>query len=178
MFGYDDALKYTNGYKSKVRNQAPIITPRGIHRTPPQDQYFKGALFLHTLRAVVNDDKAWWKLMRDTYQEFKYRNIMTEDMVRFFNKETGKNWTPIFDQYLRHAALPDARAARSTRPTARSPIAGRRTRRTSRCRSASGKAGAWQTIQPTTEWKTLTTPLKPDEFEVATDLYYVNVSRP
>ena len=27
--------------------------------------------------------------MRDTYQEFKYKNIMTEDLVRFFNKETG-----------------------------------------------------------------------------------------
>ena len=106
MFGYDDALKYINGYKSKVANKAPIITPRGIHRTPSQDQYFKGALFLQTLRAVVNDDKAWWKLMRDTYQEFKYKNIMTEDLVAFFNKETGKNWTPIFDQYLRHADLP------------------------------------------------------------------------
>ena len=44
--------------------------------------------------------------MRDTYNEFKYKNIMTEDMVAFFNKETGKNWTPIFDQYLRHAELP------------------------------------------------------------------------
>ena len=41
-----------------------------------------------------------------------------------------------------------------------------------------GKAGAWQTIQPTTDWKTMKTPLKKDEFEVATDLYYVNVSRP
>jgi aminopeptidase N len=32
-FGYDDALKYVNGYKSKVRNREPIITQRGIHRT-------------------------------------------------------------------------------------------------------------------------------------------------
>ena len=30
---------------------------RGIHRTPSQDMYFKGALFLHTLRSVVNDDE-------------------------------------------------------------------------------------------------------------------------
>ena len=103
MFGNDDALKYINGYKSKVRNRKPIITTRGIHRTPSQDQYFKGALFLNTLRSVVNDDKKWWKLLRDFYQEFKYQNIMTEDMVRFFNKETGMNLTPIFDQYLRHA---------------------------------------------------------------------------
>ncbi len=177
MFGYADALKYTNGYKSKVRNQAPIIMPRGIHRTPSQDQYFKGALFLQTLRAVVNDDKAWWKLMRDTYQEFKYRNIMTEDMVRFFNQETGKNWTPIFDQYLRHAALPtlelqfdEAAGTVSYRWKADEKDFAMPIR--------VGKAGAWQTIQPTTEWKKLSTPLKPGEFEVATDLYYVNVSRP
>ena len=57
LFGRDDALKYMNGYKSKVRNREPIITQRGIHRTPSQDMYFKGALFLHTLRSVVNDDE-------------------------------------------------------------------------------------------------------------------------
>ena len=62
MFGYDDALKYINGYKSKVQNRTPIITQRGVHRSPPQDQYFKGALFINTLRSVVDDDKRWWKL--------------------------------------------------------------------------------------------------------------------
>ena len=87
MWGYEEALKYMNGYRAKVANKAPIITPRGIHRSPSQDQYFKGALFLQTLRAVVDDDKAWWKLMRETYNEFKYKNIMTEDIVSFFNKK-------------------------------------------------------------------------------------------
>ena len=90
LFGTEDALKYINGYKPKVGNRQPIITPRGIHRTPRRrTMYFKGALFLHTLRSVVNDDARWWKLLRDFYQHFKYRNIMTEDMVRFFNAETG-----------------------------------------------------------------------------------------
>ena len=65
LFGHDDALKYINGYKPKVRNREPIITQRGIHRTPSQDMYFKGALFLHTLRSVVDDDERWWKLLRD-----------------------------------------------------------------------------------------------------------------
>lgn len=51
VFGYDDALKYVNGYKDRVRNRDPIITQRGIHRPPSQDQYFKGALFLHTCAA-------------------------------------------------------------------------------------------------------------------------------
>ena len=32
-------------------------------------------------------------------------------------------------------------------------------------------------IQPTVEWQTMQTPLKKDEFEVATDLYYVTVNK-
>ena len=40
-----------------------------------------------------------------------------------------------------------------------------------------GKKGQWQIIQPASDWKTMATSLKRDEFEVATDLYYVNVSK-
>ena len=89
MFGYEDALKYINGYKSKVRNQQPIITQCGINANPPQDMYFKGALFLNTLRSVVDNDARWWKLVRDFYGRFKYRNIATADVVSFFNQKTG-----------------------------------------------------------------------------------------
>src|SRR5258705_10975495 len=106
MFGKDDGLKYTNGYKSKVRTQQPIIAPGGVNATPPQDQYFKGALFINTLRSIVNDDKRWWALLRDFYQHFKYQTIMTEDVVAYFNQKTGMNLTQIFDQYLRHTAIP------------------------------------------------------------------------
>ncbi|MEO6222725.1 MAG: M1 family metallopeptidase, partial [Vicinamibacterales bacterium] len=64
LFGHADGLKYTNAYKTKIQNRAPVITERGLHKTPPQDMYFKGALFLHTLRGVVNNDEVWWKLIR------------------------------------------------------------------------------------------------------------------
>ena len=128
MFGYDDALKYINGYKPKVGNRQPIVTQRGIHRTPSQDQYFKGALFLHTLRSVVNDDERWWKLIRDFYQRFKYQNIMTEDVVRFFNAELRQDLTPIFDQYLRRTDLADPRAGLQREGGYRGlPLARRRT---------------------------------------------------
>src|SRR5271155_3595221 len=106
MFGHEDALKYVNGYKPKVQNREPIIAERGIAATPPQDMYFKGALFLNTLRSVVNNDAEWWALLHDFYQHFKYQNIMTEDIVAYFNQQTGMNLTPIFDQYLRQAQIP------------------------------------------------------------------------
>jgi len=174
VFGYDDALKYVNGYKSKVRNREPIITQRGIHRSPSQDMYFKGALFLHTLRNIVNDDARWWKLLRDLYDEFKYRNIMTEDIVQFVNARLGQNLTPIFDQYLRRAALPTLELAFND---SEGTVAYRwnADERDFAMPIRVGKSGNWQTIRPTTAWQRMTTPLDKDEFGVATDLYYVNV---
>ena len=176
MFGKDDGLKYTNGYRSKVRNQQPIIAPRGVNATPPQDQYFKGALFINTLRSVVNDDKRWWELLRDFYQHFKYQTIMTEDVVAFFNEKTGMNLTPIFDQYLRHTAIPVLELNFDE------------TRKTIRYRWQTdesnfampvrvGTKDHWQIIQPTIEWREMKMELKKEDFQVATDLYYVDVKK-
>ena len=174
MFGREDAVKYINGYKSKIRNREPIITQRGIHRTPSQDMYFKGALFLHTLRSVIDDDERWWRLLRELFQQFKYRNIMTEDLVQFFNARLGRNLTAVFDQYLRRAALPtlqlafDAKAGTVAYRWDAEELSFAMPVRV-------GRPGEWQVIAPTTDWKTLHTPLSKDELEVATDLYYVNV---
>lgn len=176
MYGHDDAIRYVNGLKPKVRNQQPIITERGTNRSPPQDQYFKGALFLNTLRSVLNDDKVWWSLLRDFYQHFKYQNIMTEDIVEFFNYKTRKNLTPIFNQYLRHTAIPTLELKFDD---ANGTVA-YRWKTDERAFAMPVRVGAkdrWQIIQPTTTWQTMKTPLKKDEFAVATDLYYIDVSK-
>ncbi len=176
LFGYDEALKYVNGYKSKVRNREPIVTQRGIHRTPPQDMYFKGALFLNTLRSVVNDDERWRKLLRDVFQHFKYQNIMTEDLVRYVNAQLGQELTPIFDQYLRRADLPVLELAFNQ---AEGTVAYRwkADERDFAMPIRVGERGKWTIIRPTTNWALMKTDLSKDRFEVATDLYYVNVTK-
>ena len=40
-----------------------------------------------------------------------------------------------------------------------------------------GTNGKWQIIEPSSEWKTMKTTLTKESFDVATDLYYVNVIR-
>jgi len=176
LFGREDALKYTNGYKTKVRNRLPIITTREVNQSPSQDEYFKGALFLNTLRSVIDNDTRWWKLLRDYCSRFKYRNIMTEDMVKFFNEQTGLDLTPIFDQYLRRAELP----ALELRFQVREGTVSYRWRagvKEFAMPVRVGRRNEWQVIHPTTEWQTMKTGLKQEEFEVATDLYYIDVSR-
>jgi aminopeptidase N len=176
MWGKDDYLKYVNAYKSKVKNQVPIIAQRGVNAEPPQDMYFKGALFLNTLRGVINDDPRWFKLIHDFYQHFKYKNIMTEDVVQYFNQKTGMNLTPIFNQYLRHTAIPtlelkfnEAEGTVSYRWKVDEPNFAMPVR--------VGTKGNWQIVNATTDWQTLKTPLSKDQFDVATDLYYVNVDK-
>jgi aminopeptidase N len=174
MYGHDDALKYLNGYKPKVKNQRPIVGQRSINRAPPEDQYFKGALFINTLRSVVNDDARWWGLLYDFYQHFKYQTIMTEDVVAYFNEQTGMNLTPIFDQYLRHTDLPTLELTfnegsvsyrwKTDEPAFAMPV-------------RVGSKDHWQIIQPTADWKSMKTSLNKDDFQVPTDLYYINVSK-
>jgi aminopeptidase N len=176
IFGREDALKYVNGYKAKVRNRQPIITAPGINRRPSQDQYFKGALFLNTLRSVIDDDARWWKLLRDYCSRFKYSNIMTEDVVKFFNERAGLNLTPIFDQYLRHAALP-ALELRFQENGGSVSYRWKADIREFAMPVKVGRGPDWRLIRPTTEWQTLKTGLKKEEFEVATDLYYIDVIR-
>jgi aminopeptidase N len=146
-----------------------------MHRTPSSDQYFKGALFIHTLRSLVDDDARWWTLVRELYQEFKYRNIMTEDIVAFFNARLGTDLTPVFDQYLRQPDIPTLELVfngdrtvsyrwKSAVPGFAMPV-------------KVGRAGAWQVIRPTSDWQTLETRFTKDRFEVATDLYFINVTR-
>ncbi|MGH9599382.1 MAG: M1 family metallopeptidase [Terracidiphilus sp.] len=176
-WGHADALRYLDGLKPKVKNQRPIIAERGVNATPPEDQYFKGALMLNTLRSVVNNDKRWFAIIHNFYQHFKYQNIMTDDVVAYFNHATDMNLTPIFDQYLRHASIPTlelkfdagqgtvAYKWKADVPGFAMPV-------------RVGTKGNWQIVHPTTTaWQTMKTPLSREAFQVDTDVYYVNVDK-
>jgi aminopeptidase N len=175
-WGKADAIKYMSGYRPKVVNLRPIVAERGVNADPTEDQYFKGALMLNTLRSVVDDDAKWWILLYNFYQQFKYRNITTDDVVSYFNQQTGMNLTPIFDQYLRHTQIPRLELLFGEAPgmvmykwsadeeNFSMPV-------------RVGTADHWQIIRPTTEWQSMQTTLTKDEFQVATDLYYVDVNK-
>jgi aminopeptidase N len=175
-WGKNDAIKYLNGLKPKIENLRPIVAERGVNAESTEDQYFKGALMINTLRSVVNDDAKWRPLLHGFYQHFKYQNIMTGDVVAYFNQHTGMNLTPIFNQYLRHTQIPRLELLfgeapgmvmykwRADEDDFAMPV-------------RVGTPGHWQIIRPTTSWQWMRTPLSKDEFQVATNLYYVDVNK-
>ncbi|MDJ1496946.1 M1 family metallopeptidase [Cytophagaceae bacterium DM2B3-1] len=176
LFGYDNALKYINGYRGKVANDKPILGPYGVNTPGSKDMYFKGALFLHTLRNIINDDTKWWALIKDYYNTFKHQIIDNKQTVAFFTKKSGKDLTPLFEQYLNYKDIPvlelqvkggklmyrwkaDVKAFNMPVKIA-----------------LKDKAPAF--IYPTTTWKEmkLTEALTQENIKVATDLFFVNVA--
>lgn len=175
MWGKPEAIRYVNGYKGKVKNLKPIVRERGTgHEPDDEDQYFKGTLFLNTLRSVVDNDAKWWATLHGFYETFKYKTILTDDVVQYWNAELGRDYTPIFNEYLHHAELPELQlqfdeAAGTVRyrwqaeePGFAMPI-------------KAGDPQHWMSLHPTAEWQT--TRGSRADFMVATELYYVAVSR-
>lgn len=104
--GYDAAMKYINGQSKNVRNDKPIIGQFGVNREGSGDMYYKGSLLLNTIRHIVDNDEKWWSILLNYAETFKKQIIDTPTVVAYFNKETGYNLTPIFNQYLNYTSLP------------------------------------------------------------------------
>ena len=105
-WGKEEALEYLKGTRRGLGNNAPIIGDYGVNSEGSGDMYFKGANLLNTIRSIYDNDKLWWKTLKDYTETYKHQIIDTETTENFFNKETEVDLQPIFDQYLRHSDLP------------------------------------------------------------------------
>ena len=95
-------------------------------------------------------------------------------MVRFFNKELRQDLTPIFDQYLRRTDLPTLELA-FDEEAGTLAYRWRADERGFAMPIRVGDPENWQVLRPTTDWQLMKAPTPKDAFQVATDLYYVNV---
>ncbi len=104
--GYDSLLSY---FKNYVENKKPIVQGEEVNSqdTYTRDIYFKGALFMNTLRYVIGDElffPALKKLATDpkyTYDNF----VTTDDVEKLFSDASKMNLKPLFDFYLRTTNL-------------------------------------------------------------------------
>lgn len=104
--GKEKAFEYTNGWKKIVRNDTPIIPRPFSNQEGSGDMYFKGALMLHTLRNVLNNDKQWFQIIYDFSQDFKGKIASTQEVIAYFKQKMQREITPIFEQYLKYKAIP------------------------------------------------------------------------
>lgn len=103
---YEAAMKYINGQSKNVANDRPVIGFYGVNKEGSSDMYYKGALMLNTLRHVCNNDSKWWAMLLKYSNTFKKQIIDTKTVIAFFSTEMEHDLKPIFNQYLKHTAIP------------------------------------------------------------------------
>ncbi|MFT3949123.1 MAG: M1 family metallopeptidase [Agriterribacter sp.] len=102
--GYDSVMEYIRG---SITDKAPVVQGEGLtmrqaFNNMDNNVYFKGAFFMHTLRYVLGDTvffPALKKFISDVKHPYT-RFFTTEDVERFFSKESGKDLKPLFHFYL------------------------------------------------------------------------------
>ncbi|CAL67267.1 M1 family metallopeptidase [Christiangramia forsetii] len=105
-WGKQEALEYLKGTRRGVGNKQKIIGDYGVNAEGSGDMYFKGANLLNTIRSIYDNDELWWDTFRNYTKTFKHQTITTNDTEAFFNEAINIDLKPVFNQYLRQAALP------------------------------------------------------------------------
>jgi aminopeptidase N len=104
--GYDSLLMH---FKKYVENKKPLVQGEEVNSqdTYGRDIYFKGALFMNTLRYVVGDEVFFLTLKKlATDSKYTYDNfVTTDDVEKLFSSESKMNLKPLFDFYLRTTHL-------------------------------------------------------------------------
>jgi aminopeptidase N len=106
--GYDEYLRYLSLYSIFIKNKRPVIGPYGVNYWDYKDTdvYLKGALLLHTLRNIINNDTVFFDIIRTFYGRYQYAMVTTQNFIDIVNEKTGMDLGWFFNQYLYSRVCP------------------------------------------------------------------------
>jgi aminopeptidase N len=104
--GKQAGAQYIKGLRKAILNDIPIIGPYHVNKEGSSDMYVKGSNMLHTIRTIIDNDAMWLGVLRGLNKTFRHKTTTTEEIVAYINQTTGKNLSPVFDQYLRYTEIP------------------------------------------------------------------------
>ncbi len=85
------------GYTNTKFYNVSLVGERNKHTNmlnqPNSFIYYRGAVVLHKIRTKLNDDTLFFKILRDFYQQNKYKTVLTEDFIELVNKTTNTDYT-------------------------------------------------------------------------------------
>ncbi|MES2730887.1 MAG: carboxypeptidase-like regulatory domain-containing protein [Bacteroidota bacterium] len=179
-FGKYGEAGYQASLLSQVSGKEPILGVYDVNHIHYEigDMYAKACLMLYTFRHVLHNDTLWSAILRGIQQDFRYKTVTTQDIVRYINTKTRTDYSYFFDQYLKHPSIPTL--VIHTTETAQSLVVKYKWiadvtnfRMPIRVTKAKNK---FDFIHPTTTWQTKTFPrMTADDFEVDEAQFYVKV---
>jgi aminopeptidase N len=105
-YGKTAANAYVQGIRKNIDNDVPIIGPYGVNKEGSGDMYYKGANMLHTIRQIINDDVKFRNILRGLNSTFYHKIIDGKDVEQYIIRQSGKDLSKVFDQYLRDVRIP------------------------------------------------------------------------
>ena len=190
LYGYDAYLEYINAEKKSVENLEPIIGKYGVNNEGSNDMYPKGALLLHTVRSIINNDAKFFEIIKGIQDTFQYQTINSSDIENYISKQSGLDFSAIFDMYIRESAIPKLSLILEPNPwdlkvSYRYTLDGRSAFKEGDFFENQSfykmpvkvtlKKNEFDFIYPTTEWKTIKLrDMRVIDFKVATDLFYID----
>lgn len=176
--GRQKALNYL--HSQTPENKEPIIGVYDVNHFHMGDMYPKGALMLHTLRNIIDNDSLWFNILKGVQQRFRYSTITTEDITGYISSATGKDLSYFFDQYLRHPSIPVLMLSLEQKDSSLKVSYKWQADRPGFCMPVK-----WTTVRdkfefvyPRTDWQTMELKgMKSKDFKVDTDNFYINVKK-
>lgn len=105
-FGTEAASAYVIGTRANIQNDSPLIGTYHVNSRGSGDMYYKGANMLHTLRQLLEDDALWRDMLRGLNREFFHQTVTSTEIEQYLSRESGKDLSAFFDQYLRTTMVP------------------------------------------------------------------------
>jgi len=106
-FGKESAKKYVIGLRKRVENKNSIISEYAVNaESETTDKYYKASNMIHMIRQIINDDEKFRSILRGLNKTFYHQTVTTKQVEDYINKQSGINFSLVFDQYLRTKDLP------------------------------------------------------------------------
>ena len=106
FYGKKAADAYTIGLRKNINNDRNIIGPYGVNKEGSGDMYDKGANMIHTIRQIINNDSLFKNILTGLNKTFYHKTISGNDIESFISKNSGIDFTKVFDQYLSTTKIP------------------------------------------------------------------------
>jgi aminopeptidase N len=104
--GKKAGYEYNYGLRKNIQNDKNVIGIYGVNEEGSGDMYYKGANLIHTIRNSINDDAKFRNILRGMNKTFYHSTVTSKQVEEYISKESGMNFSKVFDQYLRTVQIP------------------------------------------------------------------------
>jgi aminopeptidase N len=116
--GREEADRFFEHMARNLRKGARLIRGTGLTAREGYSLslYDRGAVVLHTLRHVLDDDAAWWTSLRTFQERFRYKCASSADFRAVVEECSGRDLAQFFEEWVKGSGTPSLVGSVSSPP--------------------------------------------------------------